>query len=119
MNKQWNRLHELADQIGIAETLNILERAHGTSGSTLSDRWTPAQKELAYKVSNDISEDIDCKESRAQLRQCVAVYADLYFDLVTQREATASTELLRELKKICERVEHAKALRDIETGLTR
>lgn len=103
MNQQWKRLHELADKIGIQGTLEILERVHGLSGSAgsrLSERWTAAEKELAYKVRNDIAEGIDCKETRAQLRQCVAVYADLYCDLHTQREATASEKLLNEIKSI-------------------
>ncbi|MEM0966595.1 MAG: hypothetical protein AAGJ81_10650 [Verrucomicrobiota bacterium] len=63
----------------------------------MADRWTEKQKEIAYKVSNDIAEGIDCKESRKTLRMCVAIWADLYCDLNTGKEATASERLLKKL----------------------
>lgn len=40
--------------------------------------FTPEEVELAAKVSNDIAEDIDCKETRAQLRRCIAYWAWQY-----------------------------------------
>lgn len=66
-------------------------------GTTLSKRWTESQLERAAKISNDIAEDIDCKESRKVLREAVAIYADLHCD--------ASTELIYLKKTLeCERL---------------
>lgn len=43
----------------------------------LVERFTKKQAELAAKISNDIAEDIDCNETRAQLRMAVAYWADV------------------------------------------
>ncbi len=44
-------------------------------------RWTEEQRERAYKISNDISEDEDHRETRAELRMAVAIYADHACDI--------------------------------------
>ena len=46
-------------------------------------QFTKAEVELAAKVSNDISEDIDCKETRAQLRRCIAYWSWQYTMMAT------------------------------------
>ncbi len=52
-------------------------------------------QELAPKVSNDISEGIDCGESREQLRLCIKWWANEYYKL--------SCELTEEQDKVLER----------------
>lgn len=46
----------------------------------LASRWTPGQIENAHRIVNDIAEDIDNRESRKEMRQALAIYADLLHD---------------------------------------
>ncbi len=40
-------------------------------------RFTKKQTEFAAKVSNDISEDINCNESKEELRMVIAYWSDV------------------------------------------
>lgn len=43
----------------------------------LVERFSKREQELAAKISNDIAENIDCRETRAKLRMAIAFYADV------------------------------------------
>lgn len=51
----------------------------------LSDRWHKTDIERAASIVNDIAEEIDNRETRAELRQALAIYADLLYDEVQKR----------------------------------
>lgn len=48
--------------------------------NTMSKRWTESQIEDALRIVNDIAENIDNGESRKEMRQALAIYADLLHD---------------------------------------
>lgn len=67
---------------------------------TLVRRWTPAQIENAHRIVNDIAEDIDNKDTDAELRTSLAIYADLLSDERERRNRINSDEILEHVKKI-------------------
>jgi hypothetical protein len=58
----------------------------------LVTRFSSKQAELAAKISNDIAEDIDCRESRKKLRMSIAYWADVAC-VEAQRRADAESRL--------------------------
>lgn len=63
-------------------------------------RWTHAQIENAHRIVNDIAEDIDNKDTDAELRTSLAIYADLLSDERERRNRINSDEMLEHVKKI-------------------
>lgn len=75
----------------------------GGSVQRLVSRWSDKQQEQAHSIVNDIAEDIDNGEGRKQLRQALAIYADLYYDAM---QALKLKEL-GEASELCKRLEAA------------
>ena len=65
-------------------------------------RWTPEQRERAWAIVNDIAEDIDNGESRAVLRQALAIYADLLCDALQARACERTKALVDAMKELAE-----------------
>lgn len=63
-------------------------------------RWTPEQREKAHAIVNDIAEDIDNKETRQELRQALAIYADMLCDALQQRSDDKLDRLADGLHKL-------------------
>lgn len=73
--------------------------ALGSSG--LVKRFSKEQAELAAKISNDISEDIDCGESSVTLRMAVAYFADVAcVEAQRARDAESKLEIFRCAKSL-------------------
>ena len=66
----------------------------------LASRWCDAAKERAYAIVNDIAEDIDNGESREELRQALAIYADLLWDAHQTRRDKLMDETLAALQRL-------------------
>ena len=54
-------------------------------------KFTKAQEELALKISNDISEDIDCGETKKQLRMAVKYWADAHCETAIELNCLKTT----------------------------
>lgn len=63
----------------------------------LADRWTQLQKDKACGIVNDIAEDIDNKETRAELRQALAIYADMLHDAIQEQFSEKDRKLIKKL----------------------
>jgi hypothetical protein len=61
-------------------------------------RYSKKQADLAAKISNDISEGIDCGEGRKSLRMAVAYWADQYSQEVIRRVGAEDELLILKLK---------------------
>ena len=72
----------------------------GDGAHPLVLRWSPAQIERAASIVNDITENIDNGEGRAELRQALACYADQLMWLREEREATRTDKLIAEMEKL-------------------
>lgn len=68
-------------------------------------RWTPEQIENAHRIVNDIAEDIDGKDTYAELRTSLAIYADLLSDERERRNTINSDEMLDHVKRISAHLE--------------
>ncbi len=77
--------------------------------TALAARWSPAQIERAAKVSNDISEGIDCRESRAVLRECLSIWVDMATDARTELQTLKDRNALDELDRKMEALTSATA----------
>lgn len=66
----------------------------------MSERWTNEQKEKAMSIVNDIAEDIDNHETKAELRQALAIYADMLCDALQSKAELKTDLLIRELEKL-------------------
>lgn len=75
----------------------------------MASRWTEAQKEFAYKVVNDIAEDVDCFESREELRMALNIYADLLWDANVELRDMKDRKLLADYDAVLERIERIKS----------
>ena len=64
---------------------------------SLVTRFTEEQAELAAKISNDISEGIDCGESREVLRMAIAYWADAFCAEVDKRNAEERERIIRSI----------------------
>lgn len=73
-------------------------------------RWTPEQRERARSIVNDIAEDIDNHESRRELRQALAIYADMLYDALQYIALNKSDELYGNIKKLTDLLEKNKHL---------
>lgn len=71
----------------------------------LAARWSPEQIDKAVCIVNDIHEDIDNRETRAELRQALAIYADMLHDSfqgwVDKQRRKEHRELMRKMDKVC------------------
>lgn len=67
---------------------------------SLAKRWTVEQKNRALQIVNDIAEDIDNHESRAELRQALAIYADMFCDVSMWRQEERDKVLVANLTKL-------------------
>jgi hypothetical protein len=63
-------------------------------------RWTPAQQEAAMSIVNDIAEDIDNGETRQELRQALAIYADMLCDALQSKADEKMVELSKSLDRL-------------------
>lgn len=63
-------------------------------------RWTPQQREAAIAIVNDIAEDIDNNETRSELRQALAIYADMHCDALQARSSEKTEKLMEAMKKL-------------------
>jgi hypothetical protein len=63
-------------------------------------RWTPEQRERAWAIVNDIAEDIDNGESRAELRQALAIYADHLCDALQAKADERSVKMMEAIEKL-------------------
>lgn len=61
---------------------------------------TQRQIKLAHKVLNDIHEGVDCGESRAQLREVINTWGQLYDDLDHAKQHKSFTEVLSKLEQV-------------------
>lgn len=68
----------------------------------LSARWTQDQKDKAWGIVNDIAEDIDNHETRAELRQALAIYADMHHDALQKRACERTEELTEQVNRLAE-----------------
>lgn len=59
--------------------------------------WTPEEVDDAERIVNDIAERIDNRESRAALRQALAIYADKLQEALEARNTLASEQTLKKL----------------------
>ena len=80
--------------------MNKPETQSGSSLDSLVLRWTPEQRDQAMGIVNDIAEDIDNGETREELRQALAIYADMLCDTLQNRAAQNSDALLDAMKKL-------------------
>ena len=71
----------------------------------LSARWSVKDRARALKISNDIAEGDDCGESRAVLRQTIAIFADMYADEVCRRSSNATEGQLKRLEALVDRID--------------
>jgi len=70
--------------------------------SGLAARWTDAQIEEADSEVNDISEEIDNRRTRKQLRQIITILADRLYDAHSARQQQLSQVGLLAFKFITE-----------------
>jgi len=93
---------------GLEKALEPLEAnaAGEASLDPLVGRWSPAQIERAAEIVNDIAEDIDNRESRHELRQALACYADQIMILRESREMTRTDKLIAEIEKLTALMSH-------------
>jgi hypothetical protein len=82
--------------------------AVGSSDMVL--RWTPEQRDKAMGIVNDIAEDIDSGETRKELREALAIYADMLCDTLQNRAAQKSDALLEEMKRLITLLDNNPAL---------
>lgn len=69
----------------------------------LSSRWTEDQIDRARCIVNDIAEDMDNRESRKELRQALAIYADMLWDAnvaLSDKRASETMILANKLAEI-------------------
>lgn len=72
-----------------------------TGHENMVDRWTKEQQEAAHSIVNDIAEFIDNRETRAELRQALAIYADLLSDERCRLSSMRSDKLLMAVNRLC------------------
>lgn len=80
--------------------LEIKENVKLVNDMSMVSRWTPAQKELAMNIVNDIAEDIDDGETRRELRQSLAIYADMLYDALQSKSEEKMVELSKSLDRL-------------------
>jgi len=68
----------------------------------LAARWTKEQREKAWGIVNDIAEDIDNHETRAELRQALAIYADMHHDALQKRACERTDKMMEAVNKLAE-----------------
>ncbi len=68
--------------------------------SNLTKRWTPEQIEHACSIVNDIAEDIDNSEGRKELRQALAIYADMLTDSQNMRSSVDSARICKSVSAL-------------------
>lgn len=73
-------------------------------------RWTVEQREQACAIVNDIAEDIDNHESRRELRQALAIYADMLYDEQQQKMEKGTAKLLADLKTLANKLNQPKPI---------
>jgi len=83
MNKDWKKLHELADEIGIEETLQTLRRVHGLSGSAGSLTWMTFDTFAdILRAKNVVDEEAiysaDDWDGGIMLDRVASAYADIF-----------------------------------------
>lgn len=66
----------------------------------LCRRWTDDQKHKAWAIVNDIAEDIDGGETRAELRQALSIYADMLYDALQDRACKKTEKLMEAVEKL-------------------
>lgn len=71
-----------------------------SASERLASRWSELQIAKAMSVVNDIAEEIDEGESRAELREALAIYADLLCDCRNDRTENLLTRTLATLEKL-------------------
>lgn len=67
-------------------------------------RWKPEQIDEAAGIVNDIAEEIDNGETRKQLRQALAIYADMLYDALQAKAQARDVAVIAELEKINEKL---------------
>jgi hypothetical protein len=73
-----------------------------SSSDLLAARWSQAQKDKAWGIVNDIAEDIDNHETRAELRQALAIYADMLCDALQKRACEKTEKMMEAVNKLAE-----------------
>ena len=68
----------------------------------LAARWTQSQRDKAWGIVNDIAEDIDNHETRAELRQALAIYADMLCDALQKRACEKTEKMMEAVNKLAE-----------------
>ena len=68
----------------------------------LAARWTKEQRDKAWGIVNDIAEDIDNHETRAELRQALAIYADMHCDALQKRACERTDKMMEAVNKLAE-----------------
>ena len=63
-------------------------------------RWTPEQRVRAWGIVNDIAEDIDNGETRDELRQALAIYADHLCDALQTKADKRTDEMLKAMTRL-------------------
>lgn len=78
----------------------------------------PNREYMATKIANDIAEGIDCGESKAQLRDAVAWWAEAYAKLAVTRQSEKDDKLIQALSEAVEvlekEMELAQAQRELQ-----
>ena len=72
------------------------------SSDLLAARWTESQRNAAYGIVNDIAEDIDNHNTRAELRQALAIYADMHHDALQKRACERTEKLMEQVNRLAE-----------------
>ena len=68
----------------------------------LAARWTQSQRDKAWGIVNDIAEDIDNHETREELRQALAIYADMLCDALQKRACEKTEKMMEAVNKLAE-----------------
>jgi hypothetical protein len=74
--------------------------APATATEGLASRFSKDQSELAQKIANDIHEDIDCGESRKQLRMAVDYWSCVATDEANRKSSEESQAVISALEKL-------------------
>ncbi len=74
-------------------------------GQPLSSRWTEKEKAYAYAIVNDMAEDPDYLGDRDELRQALAIYADLLMEKHEELMMERSGKEISEISKFLDRME--------------
>lgn len=69
--------------------------------------WTKQQQEKAASIVNDIAEGIDNGESRKELRQALAVYADMLDEKVISQVTKDTRDLSKRIDRLFSKMREA------------